>query len=782
MPLIEIDGQQIEVAPGSTVMDAANQLGIYIPHFCYHKKLSIAANCRMCLVDIEKAPKAVPACATPVTDGMKVQTHSPKAVAAQKGVMEFLLINHPLDCPICDQGGECQLQDIAVGYGGSASRYDEAKRVVREKELGPLIATDMTRCIHCSRCVRFGQEIAGLMELGMPGRGEHTEVMTFLEAQVTHELSGNVIELCPVGALTSKPFRYSARTWELSRRKSVSPHDGLGANLQLHIKDGRVYRAVPLENEAVNECWIADRDRYSYAALNSDQRLTRPMIRNGGQWQEASWQDALEQVAARLAQVHGAKGGAAIGGLASPHQTVEELYLFTKLLRGLGSENIDHRLARGDTGAGGGARHGVQWLGMPVAELNNLERVLLVGSTLRKEQPLIAQRLRQAVKRGAQLNVVHGADDNLLCKINARLIAKPAAWTDALARIAKAVGEAGGSLPAGLAGQQIASVAVDNAARAIAASLMSGGRKAVLLGALAQNHPAADRIHALAGAIAQATGASFGFLSTAANSVGAQLVGALPGPDGLGAAAMLAQPRSAYVLMGMEPALDAFDAAQATAALKSAEFVVALTAFRSEALADAHVLLPIAPFSETAGSFVSMEGRLQSFHGAVKPMGEARPAWKVLRVLGNLLSLNGFDYDSAEAVRDDALPQGQDHIPAHLDNAIGEVGLAGLAATDTTERLGETPIYQLDPLTRRAHPLQATADADVAAIWMNGELLASLGLVEGAPAKVRQNGGEAVLPARRDDRLASGVVRVAAAIAQTAGLGARIGNISVEKA
>jgi NADH-quinone oxidoreductase subunit G len=773
MPVIEIDGKQIEIAAGATVMDAAHQAGIVIPHFCYHKKLSIAANCRMCLVEVEKAPKPLPACATPVTDGMKVQTHSPKAIAAQAGVMEFLLINHPLDCPICDQGGECQLQDIAVGYGGSASRYGEPKRVVKDKELGPLISTDMTRCIHCSRCIRFGQEIAGLMELGMPGRGEHVEVMPFLQTQVSHELSGNVIELCPVGALTSKPFRYKARSWELSRRKSVSPHDGLGANIQVHVKDNRVLRVVPQDNEAINECWIADRDRFSYEALNSDQRLTQPMLKKDGQWREVSWQDALEQVASRLSQIRDSQGASAIGGLASPHQTLEELYLFTKLLRGLGSENIDHRLAQADGSVGSGAR----WLGMPVADLTTLDRVLLVGASIRQEQPLVAQRLRQAVKRGAQINLLHAAGDDLLSKVNARLIAKPSTWAQGLAQIAKAMQEAGAEMASVSAA--IVDVSVNDAARAIAASLLTGEKKAVLLGALAQNHAQAGQLHVLAQAIAAASGASLGFLSPAANSVGAQVVGALPGPNGLGAHAMLANQRAAYVLLGAEPELDAYDAAAATAAMRGAEFVVALSAFKTTALDYADVLLPIAPFSETAGSYVNMEGRLQSFHGVVKPQGEARPAWKVLRVLGNLLSLGGFDYDTAEAVRADAV---HGDLAAALNNAAPEIEVKlAVGVVEGLERIGETPLYQLDSIVRRSPALQATVDAASPVVWMGSEWMTRLGLTEGSLVRVRQGDATVELPLRRDDRLAVGALRVAAAHPLTAVLGARLGPISVEK-
>jgi NADH-quinone oxidoreductase subunit G len=615
------------------------------------------------------------------------------------------------------------------------------------------------------------------MELGMPGRGEHIEVMPFLETQVSHELSGNVIELCPVGALTSKPFRYAARSWELSRRKSVSPHDGLGANIQLHVKNNRVMRVVPQENEAINECWIADRDRYSYAALNTDERLTRPLLKKDGKWLEVSWQEALEHVASRLGQIRETKGAAAIGGLASPHQTVEELYLFTKLMRGLGTENIDHRLAQADATVGAGAR----WLGMPIADLDALDRVLLVGATIRKEQPLAAQRLRHAVKRGAQLNVVHAASDDLLCKVNSRLIAKPSAWVNALAQIARAMQESGAAM--GAVADAIASVTVSDAARAIATSLTSGERKAVLLGALAQNHPAAPQLHALAQAIARASGATLGFLSPAANSVGAQVVGVLPGPGGRGARAMLDEagvgPLSAYVLLGSEPELDAYAAGEAAAALRGAEFVVAMSAFKTAALEYAHVLLPIAPFSETAGSFVNMEGRLQSFHGAVKPLGETRPAWKVLRVLGNLLSLGGFDYDTAEAVRGDAL---QGDLAAALDNAAPIVGITSLDATDGLERVGETSLYQCDPITRRSPPLQATADAAVPGVWIGSELLTRLGVAEGGLVRVRQGSVETVLPVRRDDRLAVDAVRVAASHPLTAALGARLGPVSVEKA
>ncbi len=759
MPLITIDDKQVEVAAGSTVMDAAREAGVYIPHFCYHKKLSIAASCRMCLVEVEKMPRPVPACATPVADGMVVKSHSEKAVEAQKGVMEFLLINHPLDCPVCDQGGECLLQDIAMGYGGVASRYDEPKRVVTEKNLGPLVATDMTRCIHCSRCVRFGQEIAGQMELGMPGRGEHTEVMPYLESQVTSELSGNVIDLCPVGALTSKPFRFNARPWELSRRKTVSPHDGLGCNLAIHVKGKQVYRTTPVDNEAINECWLADRDRYSYEAINAADRLLAPTVKEGGNRVEVDWRKALAQAAGSLKVIRDAHGGNAIGFIASPRQTVEELHLFQKLARALGSDSVETRLDRADFS---GQRDGVEWLGMPVAELSNLDRVLLVGSNVRKEQPLIAQRLRQAVKKGAQLNVVHVADDALNCRVNAKLIAKPSGLVDALAKVAKALQEAGANIG------DVPNVTVTEAARVMAASLMSGERKAVLLGAVAQQHVNAAELHALAKSITKATGATLGFLLDAANAVGAGVVGCRSGTP-------FAEPKKAYVILGAEPEVEAWNTTQARQALAAAELVIVLSPFKTATDA-AHVLLPIAAYAENAGSYVSMEGRLQSFRAAVPPQGDARPAWKVLRVLGNQFELPGFDQDSVEQVLAEALPEGEATIKAKLGNDIAGVAITHLSAGAGIERLGETPIYELDAYTRRAPALQATVDGQSGhCAAANGNLIARLGLAADKPVKLKQDGVETVMKLVRDDALPDDVVRAFACA------GARYGDISLEK-
>jgi NADH-quinone oxidoreductase subunit G len=769
---IEIDGRKVQCQEGSMVMHAAEQSGTYIPHFCYHKKLSIAANCRMCLVDIEKAPKPMPACATPVTQGMIVRTKSDKAIKAQKSVMEFLLINHPLDCPICDQGGECQLQDLAVGYGGSGSRYAEEKRVVFPKDVGPLISMEeMSRCIQCTRCVRFGQEISGVMELGMAHRGEHAEIMTFVGQSIDSELSGNMIDICPVGALTSKPFRYSARTWELSRRKSVSPHDSTGANLIVQVKNGKVLRVVPFENDAVNECWIADRDRFSYEALNSEQRLTKPMIKQGGQWREVDWTTALEYVANGLKGVKTEHGAAAIGALGSEHQTAEELYLLAQLLRGLGSDNIDTRLRHSDFAAG----QGVRWLGLPVSELSTLDRALVVGSFLRKDHPLFATRLRHAAKRGAQVSAIGGAEDDWLLPLAQRITLAPSAWVQALADVAAAVSaQTGAAAP--VAGQ------ATEAAQAIAASLLSGQSKAILLGNAAAQHPQASSLQALAQWLAVQTGARFGFLGESANTVGAQIVGAQPQQGGLNAGQMFnGAALKALVLMGVEPELDAANPSAALAAAQAAEMVVVMSAFRSDAAADyADVMLPISPFTETAGSFINAEGLVQSFHGVVKPLGDTRPGWKVLRVLGTMLGLDGFAFETVEEVRARALGD-VSALPARLNNQTNAAVQAS-AATGGLERLADVPIYSADALVRRSPALQATADARAPVASLPSALWAELGLSEGAQVKVSQDAGSVVLPAVLDASLPANVVRVPAGHPVTAALGSAFGAIRVDKA
>ena len=788
---IEIDGKPLQVESGETIMDAANQAGIPIPHFCYHKKLSIAANCRMCLVQVEKAPKPLPACATPVTDGMKVFTRSDYAVKAQKSVMEFLLINHPLDCPICDQGGECQLQDLAVGYGGSSSRYQEIKRVVREKNLGPLIATDMTRCIHCSRCVRFGQEIAGVMELGMAGRGEHTEVMPFLETQVASELSGNVIDLCPVGALTSKPFRYSARTWELSRRPSISPHDSLGSNIEVHVKDNKVMRVLPADNEDVNECWLSDRDRFSYEGLNTPERLTWPMVKQDGQWIETDWQSALQFVADKLKTF----APEDIGALSTPYRPAEELFLLQKLMRGMGSGNVDHRLRHSDFSLDEQATGGF-WLGMPVTYMSRLNRMLVVGSNLRKDHPLMAHRIRESVRWYGELNLINAHEDEFLGKVHAKRIVPPSQLAATLAGVCVALAELKNQpVPAIAAAYLEHGGVVDDTARRMAASLAGGGQgatdggRAVFLGNMAQHHPTSAQIHALAQEVAQLAGASFGVLGEAANSVGAMAVGAVPhhGPlrssaiRGKNAAEMLAHSLKAYLLLAVEAELDTHDPVTALQSIAGADFVVVMSPYKGKSLDYADVLLPIAPWTETSGTFINTEGRVQSFSAVVKPLGETRPAWKVLRVLGNLLGLAGFDHNDSKDVLRDALgdtPTG--NVQGYLCNEIGPVAAAPVAPGPGLERVAEVPIYQTDAVVRRSPSLQRTLDASLPVARMHSQLIARLGLTENGRVSVRQTASALTLKVERDDHLPDNCIRVPCGHPLTAHLGPMFGPITAE--
>lgn len=784
---IEIDGKQVSVPEGCTVIDAAEQVGIYIPRFCYHKKLSVAANCRMCLVDVDKSSKPLPACATPVTDGMKVFTRSDKALRAQKSVMEFLLINHPLDCPICDQGGECQLQDIAVGYGGIASRYQEDKRIVLNKAIGPLIATDMMRCIHCTRCVRFGREIGGIMELGIIQRGEHMEITSFIEHTVDSELSGNMIDLCPVGALTSKPFRYSARSWELMRRPSISPHDGLGANVEIHTKNHRVYRVVPRENEGVNECWLSDRDRFSYEGLNSTQRLTRPMVKQDGQWRECDWQQALEYAANGLKQVHHDFGAEQIGALASPHSTLEELYLLQKLVRGLGSGNIDHRLRQSDFSADN-RLVGVPWLGGPIAELPEMRRILLIGSTLRQDHPLLAHRLRQAVERRARLSLINPVDDDLLCPVANKMIVSPAGLTAALAQILQALADDAGQptdWPAEFDAVRGAGE-IPATARAIAADLVGDHPATILLGNLAQHHPRFADIHWLAQEIAKLSGARLGFLGEAANSVGGYLAGAVPMYGALGEAAvsglnarqMLENPRKAYIVLGAEMELDSYNAQQAIDAMKGA-LVIALSPYKHQALTYADILLPTAPFTETAGTFVSTEGRIQRFNGVVPPLKDTRPAWKVFRVLANLLDLTDFSYEDIGQVRA-ALGVDDVAVRQRLSNAVAPGTLRENSPAGLT-RIGEVPIYHADSVVRRAPSLQRTHYASGPLAWMNGALLTKIGVVAGGAVTVRQGHAAVQLATAQDDTLPADCVRIAA-VPLTSALGGLLDTLTVERA
>ncbi|SIQ25070.1 NADH dehydrogenase subunit G [Aromatoleum tolulyticum] len=775
---IEIDGKQVTVEDGSTIMDAATKIGAFVPHFCYHKKLSIAASCRMCLVQVEKAPKPLPACATPVTNGMKVWTRSEQAVKAQKGVMEFLLINHPLDCPICDQGGECQLQDLAVGYGGSQSRYEEEKRVVFNKNLGPLVSTDMTRCINCTRCVRFTTEIAGQMELGQAFRGEHAEIMPFVEKTVDSELSGNIIDLCPVGALTSKPFRFSARTWELARRRSVSPHDSLGSNLIVQVKHDVVKRVLPFENEDINECWLSDKDRFSYEGLNSEDRLTVPMLKQDGVWKETDWQTALEFAANGLRKTAKQNGPDSIGALASPHATIEELYLLQKFTRAIGSDSVDFRLRQSDFRADG-FREGAPWLGMPISEVASLNRLFVIGSFLRKDSPLLAQRVRQAAKRGLHVSAINASAEEWLLPVKNRVLTAPSAIVPVLLQVVAALAAEKGVNAAEHLGAAIPATVSDEA-RAIAQSLASGRKVAVWVGNLAVQSEYASEIQQLAEEIARLTGGVFGVIGEAANSVGGYLAKAVPLVGGLNARQMLEQPRKAYLLLNAEPDLDFANPALAQTVLGAAPLVIALSAFKSPSLlAAADVLLPIAPFTETSGTFVNCEGRAQNFNAVARPLGDTRPGWKVLRVLGNLLEFEGFDQNDSEAVAAEALAEGS--RPDLGNRLYGlEFKFAGQTAAGF-ERVSDVSIYAADPLVRRATSLQKTRDAKAPVACASTATLAAIGVASGARVRLKQGQGAAEVLIVADDSVAANCVRVAAANAATAALGAMCGEISVER-
>ena len=772
---IEIDGKSLTVEDGSTVMDAAGQAGVYIPHFCYHKKLSIAANCRMCLVDVEKMPKAVPACATPVTNGMKVCTHSDKAVHAQKAVMEFLLINHPLDCPVCDQGGECQLQDLAVGYGQSASRYQEEKRVVVNKNLGPLISTDMTRCINCTRCVRFTQEIAGKMELGQAYRGEHAEIMSFVSQTVDSEISGNVIDLCPVGALTSKPFRYSARTWEMTRRKSVSPHDALGSNLIVQVRDDVVKRVLPLENEELNECWLSDKDRFSYEGLHSNDRLQTPMIKQDGTWKTVDWQTALQYAGKTLNQIKAEHGAESIAALASPHATVEELYLLQKLVRGLGSDNIDFRLRHSDFSADG-KRAGVPWLGMAVRDIAALDRLLVIGSFMRKDAPLLTQRVRQAVKHSLEVSAVGAVADDWLLPVKHRLTVAPSQILGKLLAIAAALAESKNETLSPLLAAM--NPVIDEASRQLAQHLAEGKNSAIWLGSLAVQSNLSVHWHLAAQEIARLSGGKLGFIGEAANSVGGYLAGAVP-VTGMNARQMLEIPRQAYLLLNVEPDLDTANPSQALATLKAAGSVMALTTFKSPALMEvADVMFPVAPFTETSGTFVNCEGRAQSFVAVARSSGETRPGWKVLRVLGNVLGLSGFDYNHSPDVLIEALTG---DIAARLGNAVTIDTLPPASDVSGLERVSDVPLYFADPLVRRAGALQKTRDARDPVAAVHPDVLQAAGVQSGDTVVLSQGQNQIRLPVLADETVAPGCIRVPAAHKLTTELGAMCGSISLER-
>ncbi len=774
---IEINGKTIQAREGSMLLEAADEAGITIPRFCYHSKLSIAASCRMCLVEVEKAPKPMPACATPVNEGLKAFTRSPRAIAAQRSVMEFLLINHPLDCPICDQGGECDLQEMALGYGNDVSHYAESKRVVSNPDLGSLISTDMTRCIHCTRCVRFGKEIGGVMELGAPGRGEHMHIATYMEHSVDSELSGNAIDLCPVGALTSKPFRFSARPWELQATHSVSPHDCVGANIRIDSRNGKVMRVVARDNEAVNECWIADRDRFSYTALDHEERLTRPQIKKEGVWQECGWDSALATAVEGLKKISADK----LGALASATATSEEHYLLQKLLRAIGSSNIDHRLRQQDF-RDQNEQGAFPALGQSISSLEENDAVLLVGSNIRKEVPLLAQRLRKAARKGARIMAINAVDYDMAFKVAQKSISLDLA--SELLGVARALLESSSeSAPQALA-SAINAAEVSDAHRAIAKALSEAKQGSVIIGQVAQSHPAAAELRAVANLVASLSGCHIGTLAEA-NGAGAALAGCLPhrgvggkaiDNKGLDWKGMFEAGMEGYLLLGAEPEFDCIDSAAALKSMQSAGFVVAINSYASDALRDyADVLLPAATFAETAGSFVNTEGSWQSFNGAVAAPGEARPAWKILRVMGNLFDVAGFEFNSAEEVREEL--QAACGEPAGAPAAWHPSEMSKVASG--LVRIADVPLYAVDAVVRRAAPLQATADADVWQIRVNSATAEKAGLASAVEAKLTQGEGEVVLPLLIDERLPDNAVYLPAGLSATVGLGAGFASVEL---
>ncbi|MCZ6525656.1 MAG: NADH-quinone oxidoreductase subunit NuoG [Gammaproteobacteria bacterium] len=785
---IEVDGKPYEAKKGQMLIEVTDANDIYVPRFCYHKNLSVAANCRMCLVEVEKAPKPLPACATPVMDGMKVSTKSAYAVEAQKSVMEFLLINHPLDCPICDQGGECELQDLAMGYGRDVSRYQEQKRVVQDKNIGPLVQTDMTRCIHCTRCVRFGEEIAGLQELGATGRGEHMLIGTYIEKSMCSELSGNIIDLCPVGALTSKPFRFSARSWEMAQYNGIAPHDAVGSNIYFHVKDDRVKRVVPAENEMINEVWISDRDRFSYEGLYSDDRLLAPMLKENGEWQQVDWQTAFQTIKERLEEIIATDGANRIGALAAPTSTCEELYLLQKLMRGLGCHNIDHRIHQVDFTDQDVAPL-FPWLGMPIAELEALDAALLIGAYPRKEQPMINHRLRKAVLKGADIMLVNSVDYEFNYRTSDKLISSPGVLPAMLAAIVKVLLESNNKGVGEDVERLVNQVQVEETHRQIAGKLASAETRAVLLGNVAVAHPQFSAIRYLADMIARLTHANFGYMSGHANTVGACLVGALPhrtvaglatNNTGLNATSMFEEQLSAYVLLNLEPELDCWDGQLALTALQAASCVIAMTPYMTTQIADyADILLPVAHYAENEGTIVNVEGVRQGFSSAVTTVGESRPAWKVLRVLGNTLNQAGFDYNTVNEITDELAGMLDDIKPGLTDG--GQLPGALSIANGSLQRMTDFQMNSADSLVRRASALQQTRDVADGAVHINNESANKLGISTEQNVLVKQNGVGLQLPLLIDDRLPDNTVLIHAAHPACYALGPWFGDITLER-
>ena len=786
---ITVDGRQIQAPKGAALIKVTDDNGIRIPRFCYHKKLSVAANCRMCLVEVEKAPKPMPACATPVMEGMVVHTKSPKAIAAQKSVMEFLLINHPLDCPICDQGGECELQDVSMGYGGDVSKYSDIKRVVVDKNIGPLIATELTRCIQCTRCIRFGEEIAGMRELGATGRGDRMEIGTYIEKSLDSEMSGNVIDICPVGALTAKPSRYTGRAWEMAQHSAVAPHDSVGSNIYIHTLRGEVIRVVPRDNEAVNEVWISDRDRYSYRGIYAKDRAKVPLIKKEGQWVECSWDEALQAAVSGIQSVTNTSGAEQLAAWVSPNSTLEELYLLQKILRGLGSGNLEHRLRQTDF-SDQTADPVMPWLGQEIPNLQTIQAALLIGSNVRKEQPLFAHRLRKAVvRRQARVSFVNPRAFDWHFPIAQECTGSASAMLEHLAGIARAAYELSGqSVPAHLSAV-VSSANITEDHKQIASDLKQAEQATVLLGNIAHQHPQFSVLRALAAAIAEQTNSVLGYLPEAANTAGAWLAGAVPhrGPagntdvvQGMSLAEQIDNPRKALITFNTEPEFDSFNGTKVLEAVKRADYVVAISSYVTDSLRSyADVILPMAVFTETSGTYVNAEGYWQSFKGAVQPMGEARPGWKILRVMGNLFNLDGFDFVSSEEVRDELKQLCQS---VELNNKLNTSETISIAPVNgSLQRLGEVPLYAMDALVRRSDALQKTRDAVQDSVRINSRQAEKSGVMTAEKVRVNQDGAHAYLPLVIDEGIPDGCVWIAAAMPSTFVLGETFGPIELEK-
>jgi NADH-quinone oxidoreductase subunit G len=783
MATIEIDGKTFEVENGKMIIEVADEAGIHIPRFCYHKKLSVAANCRMCLVEVENGRKPVPACATPITNGMKVYTKSEQALHSQKVVMEFLLINHPLDCPICDQGGECELQDISMGFGEGESNYGEAKRAVENDDLGALISTEMTRCIHCTRCVRFGDEIAGVRELGATGRGEDMQIGTYIKHSMSSEVSGNIIDLCPVGALTSKPYRFTARAWELVQHDSIAPHDCLGSNIYLHTRNDKLMRAVPKENELINETWLSDRDRFSYLGLNSVNRADKPQIKRNGVWQYVDWETALKFTAEGLSRIIKQHGAEQVAAFASSSSTTEEHYLLQKLMRSLGVNNLDHRLQQTDF------KDQQTQTAMPKSSLKYQEveqqnTLLVIGSNLSREVPLAGIKLRKAYRNGARIYAINPVNFEYRAPITGCVVVSPLEMPMQLARLALAVAGDPKKLPAE-AQKLLIGLEIDPVTKEIAQAL-TVEKAAIITGALCENHPEASLVRTLVHLIAQLSGAKILRLTNGANSAGASFAGMLPhrtvggkavSVEGLAVQTALEAKLKSYFLMAVEPAYDFANPYGTRQSMLAAEFVVLLSAYNNDSMRDySDVILPIAPYAETSGTYVNVDHTWQTVKGALSPYEEARPAWKVLRVLANLLHCNGFEYTSTAEVLDEiksqsALSTEPDYVPYYPESLP--------VLNDSLVRVGEWPLYRVDSIVRNSKELQACVSAETACIRIHPETADRLKLEDAAT--VAQGDIEITLPLERDERIATDVVWVANALPETADLGHSFAAITIKR-